>query len=237
MDNDKISGIYCIENIINHKKYIGQSIDIKYRWRKHINALNSNSHDNSYLQKSWNKYGQENFEFNIIEKCTPDQLNEKEVFYIDYYNTLNRDFGYNLKTGGQNCPTYCTDEVRKKMSESIKRSYDNNDLRQRRSETTKQYWENPENKMRITKENNVMFGKHHTDETKKKISDTKKSKQYEPHNKNFTKVFCEELNMEYSSASAAAKELKLDSSGILKTCRGEHHTCGGYHWHFIDEKK
>ena len=57
MNNNIISGIYCIENGINHKKYIGQSKNILYRWKKHISALNSNTHDNSYLQSSWNKYG------------------------------------------------------------------------------------------------------------------------------------------------------------------------------------
>jgi len=49
MDKDKVSGIYCIENIITNQKYIGQSINIKYRWKKHVSALNSNTHDNSYL--------------------------------------------------------------------------------------------------------------------------------------------------------------------------------------------
>ena len=150
--------------------------------------------------------------------------------------------GYNLKTGGQNCPTHVTDEVRKKISDSIKLSYEDAELRKRRSETTRQYWENPENKKRILKENNIMFGKHHTDETKRKISETKKNRHYESYNKNTTKVFCEELNTEYLNASSAAKMLNLDSGGILKTCRGERHTCGGYHWHFIetdnnDEKK
>ena len=90
--------------------------------------------------------------------------------------------------------------------------------------------------MRILGENNVMFGKHHSEETRKKIGDTKKSKHYISNRRNLTKVFCEELNMEFSDATTAAKELHLDSSGILKTCRGERHTCGGYHWHFINEK-
>lgn len=60
------------------------------------------------------------------------------------------------------------------MSESVKRSYDNNDLRQRRSETTKHYWDNPLNKEKILGKNNVMYGKHHTDETKKKNKRYKK---------------------------------------------------------------
>lgn len=235
MDDKIISGIYCIENIITKKKYIGQSKNIFYRWRKHINALNTNTHENNYLQNSWNKYRQDNFKFYIVEECDFDLLNDKEIQYINYYNTLDRDFGYNLKTGGQNCPTYYTEEIKEKMSESIRRSYENSDLRQRRSETTKLYWENPENKARILKENNVMFGKHHTDEAKRKMSDVKKSKHNIPYNKNLNKVFCEELNIEFANATQAAKELSLDSSGIIKTCRGEHHTCGGYHWHFVDE--
>lgn len=235
MKREKISGIYCIENTINHKKYIGQSHDIYYRWRKHKNALNSNYHENNHLQNSWNLYGQENFNFYIVERCDPDQLDEKEIYYIDYYNTLNGDYGYNEKSGGQNCSSYYTDEIRKKISEAVKRSYENSDLKQRRSETTKHYWEDSSNKERILGENNVMYGKNHTNETKKKISATKKSRHYSSYNRNRTKVFCEELNTEYLDATTASKELNLDSSAILKACRGERHTCGGYHWHFIEE--
>ena len=55
MYKDIISGIYCIENIITNKKYIGQSINIKDRWSKHKSELNHQTHDNDYLQKAWNK--------------------------------------------------------------------------------------------------------------------------------------------------------------------------------------
>ena len=63
-----ISGIYCIENKINNKKYIGQSQNIKTRWNSHIRKLDKNIHDNKYLQSSWNKYGKDNFKFYIIVK-------------------------------------------------------------------------------------------------------------------------------------------------------------------------
>ena len=48
MDKTKKSGIYCIENIVNHKKYIGQSIDVEERWKKHVSELKHGRHHNDY---------------------------------------------------------------------------------------------------------------------------------------------------------------------------------------------
>ena len=95
----KISGIYCIENIVNNKKYIGQSINIKYRWTHHKWCLNNNCHENKYFQNAWNKYGEENFKFYILEECS-NLIDEKEKYYIDFYKTLIIDNGYNLDSGG-----------------------------------------------------------------------------------------------------------------------------------------
>lgn len=96
----EICGIYKIENSISHKVYIGQSIDIKRRWRAHIRALTNGTHKNIYLQRAWNKDGPDAFKFSLIESCvTKDQLNERETYWATKY----LEKSYNLgATGLQN---------------------------------------------------------------------------------------------------------------------------------------
>lgn len=89
-------GIYKIENLLNHKKYIGQSIDIETRFYKHKSAK-----DNFHIHRAIQKYGKENFSFEIIEECEIFQLNEKERYWINYYNSLEPN-GYNMIPGGSN---------------------------------------------------------------------------------------------------------------------------------------
>ena len=235
MQNELESGIYCIENLLNNKKYIGQSINIKQRWYKHVYELKSGHHDNDYLQKSWNKYGEENFKFYILEYCDKKFLDEREIYYIDFHNTMNRDYGYNLKSGGQSS-NYVCDEVKEKISMSNKKSYQNSNLRQIRSVDALNQWAKPEIKQKIMGENNGMYGKHHTEETRKKISEKKIGK---PSSKrNTIPVFCIELNQVFKDAVTACKELGLNKSNtgsLLEACRGKRKTCGGYHWKFLLE--
>lgn len=235
MYKDIISGIYCIENIITNKKYIGQSINIKDRWSKHKSELNHQTHDNDYLQKAWNKYGENNFKFYIIERCNIKDLDEKEIYYIEYYNTLNRNYGYNLKSGGQCNGSQVTDYVKEKLSKALKKTYANNEeIREMRRKAALAQWSNPEIKAKILKENNGMYGKHHTAEAKKKISEKRMGKP-SPH-RNTTPVLCVELNKTFQDAVTACEKLglkKTSTGSILQVCRHERKTCGGSHWEFI----
>ena len=97
---EKEIGIYGIINTSNNMLYIGQSIDIRRRIYIHKLHLKQNKHHNSYLQNVWNKYGEKNLEFRIIEKCNKEELNQKEVYYIKYYKSNMRKYGYNLDSGG-----------------------------------------------------------------------------------------------------------------------------------------
>lgn len=215
------SGIYCIENLTNKKKYIGQSVNIQSRWAKHKSELNNNYHDNDYLQKSWNKYGADNFKFYVIEFCDIDKLDELEVYYIELYDTLNRAKGYNLTSGGSYNKRY-SDETRLKMSQAQIGHEVSFESRMKISK----------NHANVSGSNNGMYGRHHTEEAKKKVSNANKGRI--SHRRNRNNVHCIELNKVFNDATEAAKALKLDSSAILKCCRGERKTCGGCHWEFTN---
>lgn len=81
----KVSGIYCIENITNHKTYIGSSKNIYQRLLKHFALLRHNKHQNAHLQSAWNKYGESSFRWFILELCDSIKLAEKEQYCIDLF--------------------------------------------------------------------------------------------------------------------------------------------------------
>ncbi len=112
-------GIYCITNKNNNKKYIGQSIRIENRWKEHIGNLKNNKHHNDHLQNSWNTYGASGFSFEIIEVCTKPELDDREDYWIKFYNSTNREKGYNIREAGSN-GKYTRESSRIKMSNSQK---------------------------------------------------------------------------------------------------------------------
>ena len=79
-----VMGVYKILNTINGKFYIGSSIDVCKRVRKHIGLLRGNRHKNPYLQNDWNVYGEDKFEINIVEIVSDENmLRDREAYYID----------------------------------------------------------------------------------------------------------------------------------------------------------
>lgn len=85
----------------NNKIYIGQSIKIEQRWIDHKRRAKKNSTSHSFkLYNSIRKYGWENFKKEITEVCDPDQLNDREIYYINLYDSIN--FGLNGREGGNN---------------------------------------------------------------------------------------------------------------------------------------
>lgn len=92
-------GIYCIENQVNKKKYIGQSNDIIRRWNEHITMADKYSYidvDSFHLDLNIHL---DNYNFSILEICEERDLNERENYWINFYNTTNSQYGYNLCAG------------------------------------------------------------------------------------------------------------------------------------------
>ncbi len=94
------TGIYCFQNLINGKRYIGQANNVERRLYEHEYHLLRGTDKCLALQNAVNKYRIENFEVSILESCEPELLNEREVFYINQFQSNNRKYGYNLSSGG-----------------------------------------------------------------------------------------------------------------------------------------
>lgn len=251
--NNALCGIYKITNMINGKVYIGQSINIKARWKDHVNTLNRKDSHSVLLQRAWNKYGEESFSFEILELCTEDMLDEVEIKYIDLYDAHNN--GYNIEPGG-NKNKHLSEETKQKIGDA-----------NRGRRHTK------ESKIKMSKsrtgENNGMYGRTHSIESRRKMSEAKKGKPGHqssakqkdaarrsntgkvvseetrqkisqankgniPVNKNLNSVYCLELDRIFENPSSAGKELKIRSGNIIECCEGKRKTCGGYHWMYIN---
>ena len=97
----EVCGIYKITNQKTNQCYIGQSVDISKRWKDHVKCgLGIDTPTNNKLYQSMNEFGIWNFTFEILEKCSKDQLNEKESFYISLYQS--NEFGFNSNAGIKN---------------------------------------------------------------------------------------------------------------------------------------
>ena len=78
-----MSCVYKILNKVNSRSYIGSSVYFPQRKATHLSKLRKNIHPNNHLQNSFNKYGEDNFEFVILETCLKENLIEREQYYID----------------------------------------------------------------------------------------------------------------------------------------------------------
>lgn len=93
-------GIYKWTNLINNKVYIGQSINIQARKAEHI-KLSKDMTYSTNIAKALRKYGVENFIFEIIEECDRNSLDSREKYWIEHYDSLNKDKGYNMLEVGE----------------------------------------------------------------------------------------------------------------------------------------
>lgn len=98
-----IGFIYIIKNTINNKVYIGQTkTSINQRWKEHIRHAKNG---NQIINRAMNKYGSDKFYIEILETCDINDIDNREIYYIEKYDSTNKSKGYNVSIGG-NTPKF-----------------------------------------------------------------------------------------------------------------------------------
>ena len=221
-------GIYAIKNINNNKIYIGQSVNITHRWRKHRNELKNGIHINPHLQHSWDIYGEESFQFLVLELCNVESLNERELFYINKYQSSNSDYGYNIKGGGDSVYSM-QEETKRKIGAAL---------------TGKKWPEDRRLKFSQLRSGNNNW----TEDTYQLVSGENHWSRKNP-NRFFelngaypTKIYCPEYNMIFNSINDGAKYSGVNKSNIAKVVKGERFTAGKHketgeslHWYSVGQ--
>ena len=215
-----MTGIYCIENTVNHKKYVGMAQDINARWRSHKCELRNGNHVNCHLQRAWNIYGEKAFRFYILEETSIDQLPEAEIKWIQKLNTFGE--GYNLTAGGEGQYGRCLTDEQKAHLSKINTGKLNPNYGLKRSEKTRK------------KMSDSMRGKKHgpmSEHQRKAISNGNKGKKRPWFNK---PVVWLETGKSFSSISEAAAYTGLSISGISSVCLGKRNSIYKQHFSFME---
>ncbi len=237
MEFEHSSGIYMCTCTANNKSYIGQSVDVKLRKTQHLSELRYNKHFNEYLQKSYNKYGEDSLVWEVLEYCDKDNLDDREIYWIAQHDTV--DNGFNATVGGTaNRVFKRTPEFRERLSQTLTESW--KDADDRRASISK----------RMTGSGNPMYGRYGslnpaygTDHSGnfngmygKKQSEHTKELNRQAHlglkNKNSTPIVCIETGEIYESQGAAKRITGINDTSICKCLKGVKKTAGGFHWRY-----
>lgn len=148
------TGAYRWRNLVNGMVYVGGAYtSFEDRKCRHQRALRSGCHDNRYFQRAWNKYGDDAFVFEIIERCEPEQVASVEQKWLDYYDAGSKERSYNLSPFADKPPSA---------------------LGKKRSAETKARMS------AALKGNKNCLGVKHSEETKKRLSETAKKRMSDP---------------------------------------------------------
>lgn len=244
------SGIYQIRNAINNHVYVGQTTKLSKRWVQHYSLLKNNKHKNVHLQRAWNKYGEENFLYEVILYCEPFELTKYEQFFEDFYRS--KGISYNIRkcvdsnkgiswredskkrlsefrTGKKQ-----TEETKEKLREISKRENLSSETLRKRSESLSgenhpMYGKHPseeakqkmrENHWDNSGENHPFYGKRHTEESKRMMSEHQ-PRRFGEDNPNYGKSLSEETRKKLSEASKGRIVSEETRFKISEASKGE----------------
>lgn len=175
-----MNGIYAIINKINGKMYVGQTGNLTNRFYRHKYYLNKKQHASPHLQNAWNKYGEEAFEFIILESNMKDDiLTKRERHFIKKFKTNNKKFGYNVRivSDSNRGIKYPPEIVEKNRQAQLGRKH-TPESRKKMSEARKgiKFSEEHLKNLSLSHKGKVTWikGKHFTPEQLKKLSDSHK---------------------------------------------------------------
>lgn len=221
------TGVYCIRNIRNGKRYVGSAAQgFIERWKNHRSCLSRGVHKNAHLLSAWNKYGADKFVFQILERCLPERCVEREQYWMDYFDVINPKKGYNTcpvagsvlgmkKTEKQRArqseiarQMWTDTEHRRKMAETMRLVAADPEVRCRKSEANKRRFAKVEERYKLSKSHK---GKVHSTEHARKVSEATRRAWADPERRakrlESLKRFAE--NPEWSSRKSEAIRRKL----------------------------
>lgn len=166
------SVVYFILNLINGKYYIGSSINWKKRWKDHVVELRLNRHLNKHLQSAWNMYGEESFQFIIVEEVfDTSKLEEIEQLWINASQCCDPDFGYNhCSVAGNVSGRKASEETKALLSAMRKGKPRSEEDKRKISEGSKGRIVSYETRLKLQLSH---LGHKHSEETRKKMSKAK----------------------------------------------------------------
>lgn len=226
--------IYCVykHTSPSNKTYIGITCrKPEYRWNNGKGYCN-----NKHFTNAINKYGWDNFIHEILfEGLTKEEACQKEIELISYYKSNQMDFGYNLSSGGecttQGCHFVFSEEHKRKIGEAQKGKKVTEESRRKMSDAHTGVPLSEKHKKSLSEalkgEKNGFYGKHHSEETKRKFS--KPVIMYDLNNK--------ETNR-FNSLTEACREMNLPKhafKNVSECCRGKRKTAYGFIWRYADE--
>lgn len=225
------SGVYAIRNKVNGKQYVGSAKVFLRRWYRHSEDLRNGSHHSVLLQRAWNKYGEDSFEFRILEETTAKHAVAQEQVFLNWLQTYDPRLGYNISpTANSSLGVKFSQETKAKMSAARKGKTVSKKTRERLSAIAKGRTYSPEiclrmslarkgkpqSKEAVTKRAAANRGKTRSDESRKRMSAAQKGRTVSAEGRLRMSAAKQNMSRETREKIAAAQRGKKLSAESIK---------------------